>query len=98
MTIHDKAYNRAKSYFKAMRKYRIDRDKSAGRWLPLYNNLHQYADNKIHCSCPMCSEKTNNKNRKGARGWEPAKNWSITDQKKIDNMENQIEELNDNLE
>ena len=25
-----------------------------------YNNLHQYSKNKIHCSCPICSNKTNN--------------------------------------
>ena len=58
-----------------------------------YDNLHQYSKNKIHCSCPMCSAKTNNRNRSGTRGWEPAKNWSITDKRKIENMENQIEEL-----
>lgn len=24
-----------------------------------YDNLHQYSKNKIHCSCPICSNKTN---------------------------------------
>ena len=28
--------------------------------LEYYNNLHQYSKNKIHCSCPICSNKTNN--------------------------------------
>ena len=93
MAIHDRAYTRAKSYSKAMRKYHIDRDVSAGRWPLYYNNIHQYADNKIHCSCPMCSEKTNNKNRSRARGWEPSKNWSIADKRKLENMESQVKEL-----
>ena len=94
MAIHDRAYTRTKSWTKALRKYHIDRDVFAGKWWwPIYNNLHQYADNKIHCSCPMCSPKTNNKKRSGARGWEPLKNWSISDQKKINNMESQVEEL-----
>lgn len=81
MAIHDKAYNRAKSWSKALRKYHIDRDRAAGRWSLWYNNLHQYQDNSIHCSCPLCSAKT--------RG----KNWSIADQKKIDEMESQVQEL-----
>lgn len=95
MAIHDKAYNRAKSYSKAMRKYQIDRDKSAGRWLPLYNNLHQYADNKIHCSCCLCRSKTNPKTKQGSG---PKMNWSITDKKKIDSMQNQLEDIDDNME
>ena len=90
--IHDRAYNRAKSWFKAIRKRNIDLDIAAGRWQPLYDNLHQYQSNKIHCSCPMCSEKTNNKNRKGARGWEPSKNWSMMDKRRLAEMEGQIEE------
>ena len=93
MAIHDRAYTRTKSWTKALRKYHIDRAVSPRSLPPMYSNLHQYADNKIHCSCPMCSEKTNNKNRNGARGWEPSKNWSITDKRKLENMENQIEEL-----
>lgn len=91
MAVHDRAYNRAKSYSKGMRKYHIDRDRSAGRWGLWYNDLHRYQDGKIHCSCPMCSAKTNNKNRKDARGWEPSRNWSIADKKKIESMEEQLE-------
>lgn len=43
---------------KALRKKRL-----SDAWLidnHYYNNLHQYSKNKIHCSCPMCSRKTNN--------------------------------------
>lgn len=90
MAIHDRVYTRAKNYSKAMRKYHIDRDVSAGRWPLYYNNIHQYADNKI----PMYSEKTNNKNRNRGRVWEPSKNWSITDKRKLEDMKSQVEELN----
>lgn len=93
MAIHDRAYNRAKSWSKALRKYHIDRDTSANRWPLWYNNLHQYANNKIHCSCPMCSAKTNNKKHNGPRGWEPSKNWSISDQKKLDSLLSQIQDF-----
>lgn len=98
MAIHDRAYTRTKSWTKALRKYHIDRDRAAGRWSLYYDNLHQYSKNVIHCSCPMCSAKTNNKKHNGPRGWEPSKNWSISDQKKINSMESQVEDLNANLE
>lgn len=44
---------------KARRKQRLDHELS---YWPYYNNLHQYSKNKIHCSCPVCSQKTK-KNR-----------------------------------
>ncbi len=33
----------------------------------MYNNLHQYSKNKIHCSCPDCSPKTRNKGHRRYR-------------------------------
>ena len=91
--IHDRAYTRAKTWSKAKRKYHIDRDRAAGRWPLWYNNLHQYADNAIYCGCPMCRAKTNNKkSRTGGRGYEPSKNWSISDKRKMDEMEGQLNE------
>ena len=57
---HDRAYARAKDWSKALRKYHIDRDRAAGRWSLHYDNLHQYVDGKIHCSCRMCACKTYN--------------------------------------
>ena len=53
------AYNRDISDRKARRKKRIS-DIWAGEH-PYYNNLHQYSKNKIHCSCRLCSCKTNQK-------------------------------------
>lgn len=91
MAIHDRAYTRAKTWTKALRKYHIDRDNSAGRWGPWYNNLHQYADNKIHCSCHICACKTNSKHGRG-NDWDSGKNWPIRDRRKIDEMEGQLNE------
>jgi len=41
----------------------------------------------------MCSRKTNNKSRSGARGWEPSKNWSLADKKRIEEMDEQLMEM-----
>lgn len=45
---------RKKDYTKAIRKQRIDRTVISTD-VPLYDNLHQYSKNKIHCSCPRCA-------------------------------------------
>ena len=56
------AYNRDVSRRKALRKRRIAEEVYyGGKEHPYYDNLHQYSKNKIHCSCPMCSCKTNTK-------------------------------------
>lgn len=44
------------AYKKAKRKARIDLARSCDG-LPLYDNLHQYSKNKIHCSCQLCRGK-----------------------------------------
>ena len=90
--MRSKALKRHNDWKKAIRKRRIDREHHI-EGLPekdLYDNLHQYSKNKIHCSCPMCSKKTNNKHRSGARGWEPSENWSPNDKRRLDEMEDQI--------
>lgn len=43
-------------YKKARRKARIYLARSCDG-LPLYDNLHQYSKNKIHCSCRLCRGK-----------------------------------------
>ena len=82
MVIHDRAYHRSKSWSKALRKYHIDRELSPHCLLPMYDNLHQYADNKIHCSCPMCAVKTNNRGHYG-----PVMNWRIRDRRQLEEMD-----------
>lgn len=55
-----RGYRRKASMHKAVRKRKISKEAYGFEW---YDNLHQYADNKIHCSCPMCSAKTNPKKK-----------------------------------
>ena len=57
-------YTRKMMFKKAIRKKRLAETHSWNRDFPWYNNLHEYSKNKIHCSCPMCSEKTRNKGRR----------------------------------
>ena len=82
--MRNRAERRHNDWRKARRKRRIIR---AYGW-DYYDNLHQYSKNKIHCSCPMCSEKTNNKGRKV---WGVSRrNWCMMDRRRIEEMEDQI--------
>ena len=54
-----------------------------------YDNLHQYSKNKIHCSCPMCTQKTNNRGRAKWYGL-GSKNWKHSDLIKINRLESQL--------
>lgn len=47
---------------KALRKRNISRTHYG---FDYYNNIHQYSKNKIHCSCPLCTNKTNVKKWRG---------------------------------
>ena len=51
-----------------------------------YDNLHQYSKNKIHCSCPICRAKT----AKRKQIWSGGKNWSVADEKRIEEMDDQL--------
>ena len=49
-----RAERRKNDYNKAIRK----KDIADSYGNNLYDNLHQYSKNKVHCSCPLCSAKT----------------------------------------
>lgn len=94
--MRNKAEKRHNDWKKAIRKRRIDRERTGENlthkdW---YDNLHQYSKNKIHCSCGMCSRyrKTNNRGRKRKihGNYAPSKNWSESDRRKLDEMEDQL--------
>jgi len=92
-----RAWRRYKSYTKAKRKRNIDAAVYGygTHWYPWYNNLHQYSKNKIHCSCPMCADKTTNKKAR-ANAWAPSWNPKMTDLKKEMAMdEDELEYLED---
>ena len=87
------AEKRHNDYKKAIRKRRIDRETKPSRWEhDWYDNLHQYSKNKIHCSCSMCSAKTNNKGRYAY--FSGSINWSIRDRRQLEEMDyNEEEEI-----
>ena len=83
------AEKRHNDWRKAIRKRKIVNEvyKESEGW---YDNLHQYSKNKIHCSCPICSAKTGK--RKNRIIGEGGKNWSISDERRIEEMEEQMME------
>ena len=85
-----RAEKRHNDWKKAIRKRKII---NAYGW-DYYDNLHQYSKNKIHCSCGMCSRyrKTNNRGRKRRihGNYATSKNWSESDRRKLDEMEDQL--------
>lgn len=85
---HERAYSRMMNRRKALRLRRIDRMRNAiGNFPDTYDNLHQYSKNKIHCSCPVCRNKT------WSLGDNSDAQRSISDQKKVANMREQMNEL-----
>ena len=74
---------------KALRKRRIVEDCYILYDSGYYDNLHQYSKNKIHCSCPMCTQKTNNRGRNKWYG-KGCKNWKHSDLIKIGRLESQL--------
>ena len=79
-----RAERRFKDKTKALRKKAIS---DAWMWSDhsYYDNLHQYSKNKIHCSCPYCSVKTN-------EWFGKSKNWKHSDLIKIFRLEEQLKE------
>lgn len=97
-----KAWRRYKDYTKAKRKRDLDLEVSwyPGFWVGftdsemvfpkrgMYDNLHQYSKNKIHCSCPICSVKTRNKgHRRKRKNYAPAINYTLMDKRRQDAMD-----------
>jgi len=77
------AEKRHNDWKKAIRKRKIIN----AHGIDYYDNLHQYSKNKIHCSCPFCRAKTSKRKRVWGTG---GKNWSINDEKRIEEMQDQI--------
>ena len=74
------AEKRHNDWKKAIRKRKIIRQYG----FDYYDNLHQYSKNKIHCSCPLCRAKTRDKT------YGPVEQWPIRDEKRIEEMHDQI--------
>ena len=90
MSERTRAERRHNDVKKAIRKRKLAKEvyysSPMGSW-EWFDNLHQYSKNKIHCSCPICSRKSNNRNRWGDH-YDPP----ISDRKKIDGMNYGIDE------
>ena len=108
--MRSRAWRRYKNYTKAKRKREIDLDVSwyPNFWLGysdgeyifskrgMYNNLHQYSKNKIHCSCPMCSAKTRNKGKhRKNRPYAPSINYRRMDLRRQQAMDADIKSYNE---
>ena len=93
--MHTTAEKRHNDWKKAIRKRQIDRDTqgSSHHKHDMYDNLHQYSKNKVHCSCPICSVKTTKSKKPYGHGGKGGKNWSTSDQRKIEDMEDQSQEF-----
>ena len=79
---------------KALRKRAITRNVYVHYYdnFEYYDNLHQYSKNKIHCSCPMCSYKTNNRGRHKWYG-KGGKNWKHSDLIKVTRLDNELTQV-----
>lgn len=90
--------NRDRSYYRKMRSKHIRRKKRIAHlnfgngWGYEYDGM--YNKGKIHCSCPMCSRKTNNKgkNRLKHGNYYPSKDWKHSDLQKIQKMDDELKE------
>lgn len=90
--MRNRAERRHYNWMKARRKRKIAkeiyRSFNNESW-EYYDNLHQYSKNKIHCSRPMCANKTNRKRRNWyGRTYDPP----IRDIRKIEKLDYSLEE------
>lgn len=83
--IKNRGERRKINFLHAIRKKKIDKSLPLGEEFPMYNNLHQYSKNKIHCSCPDC------RGRSAHHGDNSIEQLKISEQKKIQSMESQLE-------
>lgn len=86
---------RRQNWIKAKRKEKITREiygcspLNEEGW-HYYNNLNSYSKNKIHCSCPLCASKTNNKKH---ICYGKAKNYKISEQRNLLKLTEQLKEF-----
>ena len=96
------AEKRHNDWKKAIRKRRIDRETHGTMGIEdTYDNLHQYSKGHWACGCGLCKRfnKTNNRGRKRKihANYAPSKNWSPKDEKRIEEMKDQMLDNNENL-
>lgn len=82
MSERNRAWRRKKNFSKGRRKKHIAMAVYRNWW---YEHDGQYIKGKIHCSCPCCSPKTNNRGRYGV-----SVNLKHSDKQKVDSMCSQV--------
>lgn len=82
MTQRDRAWRRKKNYSKGRRKKHIAIEAQGVCW---YKHDGQYIKGKIHCSCPACTMKTNNR-----KGYGQGVNYTHSDRMKVESMGSQF--------
>lgn len=83
---------RDRGYFREMREKHIKRKKRIANsyFYPLELKFDgMYSKGKIHCSCEMCRQKTNNG---GGLHWAKAHNWKHSDAIIIEAMDKEVQE------
>ena len=80
---------RDRGYYREMRKKHIKRKKKLSAHYWHYKFDGQYSKGKIHCSCEMCRNKTNNG---GGLHYGAAHNRKHSDKVRIDAMDREIED------
>jgi hypothetical protein len=83
---------RDNSYYREQRRKHIARKKKILKELKFYYGVKydgELSKGKIHCSCGMCRNKTNNKGKHRLihGNYAPSKNWKHSDLQKIENMD-----------
>lgn len=88
--MRSRAEKRHNDWTKAIRKRRIFREQENS---DMYDNLHQYSKNRIFFTRNRFF-KTNNKgkHRYADNNYAKSKNWSINDQRKLNSMNQELEE------
>ena len=93
---------RSKPFKRAMRRKHINRRKKIAQ--KLYGEDYEITDGKydkgkVHCSCPMCSRKTNNKGRKRLKhgNYYPSKDWKHSDAQKIESAKQELQEYQNEI-
>lgn len=90
------AERRKNDWHHAKHNYRLLRNKWGLCFLKYFKPLHYYSKTKPEVYYQRCN-KTNNKgkHRNAYGNYNPSKNWSVADKRKIQQGENQIKELFD---
>lgn len=95
--MNETAQKRKDDWRWAWRNYRLLRDIWGPKFLPFFKPLGYYSKTKPEVYYQRAN-KTNNKgkHRNAYGNYNPSKNWSVADKRKIQDGEDQIKELFDN--